>query len=282
MQEYAREVFSAYIPSNQGIKKAIKRGAIRVNGEPTTTGLWVQAKQSIELLDLQKTPPKVFQLRLEVVYEDDYLAVIVKPAGIVVSGNQYKTIQNALIYNLKPSEEKDALSWPRPLHRLDNPTSGLLLIAKTARAQTNLGQQFENKAIQKRYRAIVIGAISENGIFDNPVEGKAAKTTFQRVLEIPSLQNEWLSLLDLSPHTGRTHQLRIHLSQAGFPIVGDTIYGTEGHIFKEKGLFLSAVELSFWHPISQKQMRIKMEMPAKFESFLKRELRRWEKYNSGE
>ena len=243
------------------------------------TGFWVQPQQKIELLAIESMPSKVFQLQLEVVYEDECMAIIIKPAGITVSGNYYKTIQNALLFNLQPSQEKDALLCPRPVHRLDNPTSGLLLIAKTKQAQIHLSRQFENKTIQKRYRAIIVGTIPENGIFEEAIEEKSAKTSFQRLSKTPSLRNEYLSLVDLFPQTGRTHQLRIHLSKAGFPIVGDKIYGVPGEVFKEKGLFLAAVEISFRHPISQELMTIKMDMPAKFTSFLNRELRRWKKYN---
>jgi RluA family pseudouridine synthase len=271
-------IFKDYIPSTQGIKKAIKKGAIRVNDEVVGTGLWVEPNQKIELVDLENTPPKKYELALEVIFEDEYLAVINKPAGIVVSGNQYKTIQNALLFNLNPSQQKDALDWPLPVHRLDSPTSGLLLIAKTKQARIQLGQQFENKTIQKRYRAIAVGQIPESGEWNVPIEGAKGLTTFKTLKTIPSLQNEWLSLVDLFPHTGRTHQLRIHLSEAGFPIVGDKIYGKKGNILKGKGLFLTAVELKFIHPVHQNEVCLKIDMPHKFDSLIEREVRRWGKF----
>ena len=102
-----------------------------MNGKTGTTGLWIEVGFKIELIDLEINPPSIYELSLEVVYEDDDIAVINKPGGIVVNGNQFRTIQNMLLYNLHPSKVPNALKIPRPVHRLDAPTCGLLLIAKT-------------------------------------------------------------------------------------------------------------------------------------------------------
>ena len=102
---------------------------------------------------------------------------------------------------------------------------------------------------------------------------------YVRIKTVRSIKNDWLSLIDLFPLTGRTHQLRIHMSKLGFPILGDKLYGTEGLILKGKGLFLSAVELTFPHPKNNKTVNIKIDEPEKFEVFLNREERRWVKYN---
>lgn len=279
LYDYAAEIFPT-IPSRKGIKKAISREEIIVDGEKTTTGLWVKSGQKIELLESSINPPKEYQLKLEIVYEDEYFAVINKPAGIPVSGNQFRTIQNALIGNIKSSEEQDALRWPKPVHRLDSPTSGLLIIAKTASALVKLGQQFERKEIQKKYCAVVIGKTPEIGTIDFEIDGLKSSTAYKLIQTVPSLRNEHLSLVELSPKTGRTHQLRIHLSKLGFPILGDKLYGKKGEIFQGKGLFLSAVELKFVHPITDESLIIKADLPLKFKSLLERENRRWEKYNS--
>lgn len=279
LYDYAQQIFPT-IPSRKGIKKAIAREEIVVDGEKTSTGLWIKPGQKIDLLESNVNPPKAYNLKLEVLYEDEHFAVINKPAGIFVSGNQYRTIQNALIDNVKLSNEEDSLRWPKPVHRLDNPTSGLLIVAKTATALMKLGQQFENKEIKKKYCAIVIGKIPGTGTIDFEVDALKSSTDYKLNRFVPSLRNEYLSLVELFPKTGRTHQIRIHLSQLGFPIFGDKLYGNEGNVFKGKGLFLSAVELQFNHPITDIPLTIKTELPKKFKALLERETKRWEKYNS--
>jgi 23S rRNA pseudouridine1911/1915/1917 synthase len=279
LYDYAAEIFPL-IPSRKGIKKAIAREEIIVDGEKTTTGLWIKPGQKIELLESDINPPKAYNLDLEVVYEDGYFAVVNKPAGIPVSGNQFRTIQNALIGNIKVSKEADALRWPKPVHRLDSPTSGLLLIAKTAKTLVRLGQQFEKKEVHKKYCAIVIGKLPEKGSIDFDVDGLSSLTEYGLINVVPSLRNKYLSLVDLYPKTGRTHQLRIHLSKLGFPILGDKLYGNEGEILQGKGLFLCAIELQFNHPITDEPLIIKTELPYKFNALLERENKRWTKYNS--
>lgn len=275
--DYAMSIFPQ-IPSRKGVKKAIARGEIMIDDHKTTTGTWIKPGQKITLLEPQVNPPKEYQLNLEVVYEDEYFAVINKPAGITVSGNQFRTVQNALIGNVSISKEKDALRWPKPVHRLDSPTSGLLIIAKTASALVKLGQQFQDKTIHKKYCAIVIGKTPESGTIDFEIDGLKSITDYKLIKSVPSLKNEFLSLVELYPKTGRTHQLRIHLSQLGFPIMGDKIYGQQGAVFKGKGLFLSAIALSFKHPIIGSLLEIKIPKPLKFNSLMEREFRRFQKY----
>ena len=277
LSEYARQIFEI-IPSRKGIKKAIKRGEVRVDGEMGTTGHWVQPGQCIELVDLELKAPKVYELSLEVIYEDDFMAIVNKPAGIPVSGNQFRNIENCLLFNLRMSDKPDALKWPKPVHRLDVPTQGLLVVAKTVNARIKLGKQFEERAIQKQYQAVVMGQVPEKGLFDQMIEGRKAITSFQLSASVPSLRNGTLSLVDLFPETGRKHQLRIHLANAGFPILGDKQYGPEGKILKYKGLFLAAVGLTFPHPITGKELRISIKTPYKFRKTMERTKSRWDKY----
>jgi len=278
LSDYLLEIFPT-IPSKKGIKKAIKRKEVLVNGEISTTGYWVRANDKIELLESSVNPPKGYDLDLEVVFEDDYMAVINKPPGISVSGNQYRTIQNALIANITPSTQEDALRWAKPVHRIDNPTSGLLIIAKTARALVKLGQQFENKEIHKTYVAIVNGKLPENGIIDFDIDGLTSQTNYELIEVVPSLKNEFVSLVKLFPKTGRTHQIRKHLSQLGFPIVGDKLYADDSKVLNGKGLFLCALELSLSHPVLESKLNVKCPIPTKFKALLERENRRWEKFN---
>lgn len=239
----------------------------------------MQFGQVIDLLATPQSQPKLFELHLEVLYEDNFMAAIHKPAGFSVSGNTYKTIYNALPFNLQKSTEPDALPWPTPVHRLDNQTSGILLIAKTKTAQIALGNQFKNHTIQKKYCAVVIGKVLRNGKINSPIEDKTAETDFEVVNVVNSLRYEYLSLLNVFPKTGRTHQIRIHLSNIGHPVFGDKLYVEEKLLHRGKGLFLCACEISFLHPKSSEEMAIKIATPHKFESLLLREQRRWLNYN---
>jgi 23S rRNA pseudouridine1911/1915/1917 synthase len=278
LSDYARGLFTA-LPSRKSVAKAIKRGEIQIDGQPAQTATCIHPGQSIELLQKTTLFPKPFPMELELVFEDDELAVLNKPPGIEVSGNRFKTIQNALTHNLRASPRPDALAIPRPIHRLDYSTSGLLLIAKTAGAQLALSQQFEQRKTVKRYRAIVQGKPPEHGSIDIPINEKSALSEYVLVETAPSLKCGCISLVDLFPQTGRTHQLRIHMAHIGHPIVGDQQYGTEGPILRGKGLFLAAVELTFLHPESARTLKIEIDMPPKFNAHLLREKRRWKKYN---
>lgn len=267
------------LPSLNSIKKAIKEGDLLVNGNTVNTGTWIKNGDVIELYDSDKTPPKQYQLSIEVVYEDDYFAVINKPAGISVSGNQFRTIQNALIGNINISKLPNALKWPRPVHRLDNQTSGLLIVSKTVDSHILLGKMFEERRIEKTYYAIVMGKPSSMGEFNNNIDGQIARTKFEVINTVNSLRSEYLSLVKLVPLTGRTHQLRIHLSQNGFPILGDKLYGKSGLILLKDGLYLCATGLKLNHPITGEEMDVSIPLPYKFSKRLDNENRRWEKYN---
>ncbi len=207
------------------------------------------------------------------------MAVINKPAGITVSGNTFKTVFSALPFNLKSSSQTDALSSPTPVHRLDNQTSGLLLIAKTKTAQIELGKQFQNQTIQKKYCTIVIGKVFTNHTIDLPIENKNAETSLEIIRVVKSLKFNELSCLKVSPKTGRTHQIRIHLASIGHPILGDKLYGDKDLLHKGKGLFLCASEVKFLHPKTFKTIQLKVDLPHKFKSLLAREKRRWNTYN---
>jgi len=276
--DYAYGIFSS-IPSKSGIKKAIKRGLLTIDGQKAETGKWIKPGMKIELLAADETAPKPYKTPVEIVYEDDCIIVINKPSGLVTSGNQFKTATNVVFHHAKPSDAIDRLSWPKPVHRLDSATSGLLLFAKTANAQFQLQKQFENRAVKKRYLAVVNGKISEQGVIDIKIEGKEAYTAYHRINYVESLQNDWLSLVELFPETGRTHQLRIHLAKTGHPIVGDKLYGIKGDILKHKGLFLCATHLEITHTELNSPMVFEIEAPKKFNALLAREKRRWKKYN---
>lgn len=279
LSDYLPGVFQA-IPSRKGIKKAIDRGQVQVDGQVCGTAHWVMPGARISLHELPQQPPKPYPCPIRIVYEDEGLAVADKPAGLTVSGNHYRTVVNALVGKLQASPLPDALPWALPVHRLDAPTSGLLLLAKSRRAHLALGQAFEAREIQKEYQAIVCGQAKEAGQIDSPLDGKPALTHFQRLAEAPSLHCKHISWLRLSPHTGRTHQLRRHLSSIGLPILGDAAYWPEGlPLLKKKGLFLCATRLRFAHPLSGQAMDVAISPPEKFSRFWERSLARWEKFS---
>jgi len=273
LSDYCVDVFAAYIPSRKGIKKAIKRELMYINGAIATTGRFVKRGDIIELKQVVKEPHKGYFVDFQIVYEDDSMAIINKPAGIDVSGNKLRTIQNAL-GTLVRSEAKDALAWPQPAHRLDNQTSGLLVIAKTASKLIELGRQFEQRSVRKRYHAVVMGSPEPTGYWKSKIEGKPSRTTYRVIRTVRSLRSQCLSLLELYPETGRTHQLRIHCSESGYPILGDKLYGPEGNTLKHKGLFLAATGLIF-----EDGSDFQIKPPAKFDSFMKGEARRYNKYH---
>jgi RluA family pseudouridine synthase len=260
------------IPSRKGIKKAIKRGAVQVNGVTASTGHWVKAGERIELYDLQPQPPKPFPLDIPIVYEDDYLLIVDKPAGLPVSGNHFRTLVNALVNQTQPSPLPDALPWAMPVHRLDAPTSGLVVVAKCRSAQTLLGQAFEGRKVKKTYYALVCGTAPAAGKIEEPLDGKAAITTFEKEAEYPNPYCGTISALRLHPHTGRTHQLRRHMAYMGCPILGDKEYTpAERPLLRKKGLFLCAIQLELPHPADGTILKAASSPPKKFARFTEKQ-----------
>lgn len=281
LSDYAAGMFR-HIPTRKGMKKAIGRGEVFVNGTRATTGKYVRAGDVVELYDAEVKVQPRFDFAIEVIYEDEDLAVVNKPAGLVTAGHQFRTLQHCLPHNLRPSNAVPALKYPRPVHRLDAPTSGLVIVAKTPASLYHLGEMFALRKVEKTYRAVVIGRPAECGTWDAPIEEKPSLTHYQTLQTVPSLRNKHLSLLQLSPLSGRTHQIRKHTSDAGFPIFGDKIYGTPGEIYHGKGLFLAAVGLRFSHPLTGRKIDIFIETPPKFLSLLRREARRFTTFNAEE
>lgn len=235
-----------------------------VNGQIATSGLYINGGERIELKSFtEKKQRRQVVLYLKVLYEDVYLAVVEKPAGMAVSGNRFLTVANALEQNLQKSEALDAVV-PKPVHRLDYPTTGALMVGKTSSAIIQLNQLFENKQIQKVYYAVTIGKMDSKGRVEAPIDGKASVSEYEVEKTIVSERFGYLNLVRLHPKTGRRHQLRKHLASIGNPILGDTDYGKQGLVLKGKGLYLHAYSLQFIHPVAETSLMVKSELPKKF------------------
>ena len=287
LNSYAPKVFPL-VASKAKAKKAIVNGEITVNGLKVNYDAKVYPGDKLALGERKvrndkKRLKKVLELKIEVVFEDEHLGILNKPGGIPVNGNTFKTLENTLPFNLDYSKEEDALHIMRPLHRLDGPTSGLVLVAKTERSQVIMGQQFENKTIRKRYKAVVIGILeNKKGKINSPVDNKKSLTEYEVIEEFRSQKYGHLTLIDLYPITGRTHQLRIHMSSLGHPIVGDKFYSENVEVLNGKGLFLCSDKVWFNHPITGKKIEIGTEIPNKFQAFTKRENERFLRINNQE
>jgi len=201
---------------------------------------------------------KIYELELEIAYEDEHLAIVNKPAGLTTSGNQFRTLKNALLHNLKILNHYT----PRPIHRLDRATSGLIIVARSSAARVQLGDMLEAGKITKTYTAIVMGDPEDKGQLQQPIDGKEAVSSYTVVKR--SADKKYAQV-NLSPITGRTHQLRIHTAIAGWPILGDKLYGNKKG--PGKGLFLCAFHLELNHPITQTKLNVTIDLPYKFVKF---------------
>ena len=205
---------------------------------------------------------------MDVIYEDEYLAIINKPPGVEVSGNKRYTIANALDKALKKSNQEDALLRPEPIHRLDYPTSGCLLIGKTSTSVMKLNRAFQEKKIDKVYYAITIGKQKTSGTIKSPLDGKSCISHFEVIDTVASMKYEVLNLVKLIPETGRKHQLRKQLYAIGNPIYGDQKYkfnNTDKAI--NKSLMLHSYQIRFM--IKDKKYTYTALLPDHFKKILK-------------
>lgn len=275
LSEYALGKFLG-LPSRNAVKKAIRRGEVQVDGQPGQTSTWVQPGQRVSWHPSASVPPKPYHMALRFPFCDEHVAIVWKPAGLVVRGNQFRTLENALVHNLSASSATDALPWPQPVHRLDAATRGLVMVARSERAKVRLSQLLAERQVVKRYLALVMGLAPDAGHWRSPIGGQPAASRFERLDAVRSLRNDWLSLLALWPHTGRTHQLRIHAAEAGHAILGDPLYSPPEATMQHKGLFLAAVGLRLPHPVQPDQKIVVAEaLPHKFRQRLVREARMW-------
>ena len=264
-----------------------------LNGTAIDTVTCVSAGDRLTL-DLARVPlPPVFEMKLDIAFVDEHFAVVCKPPGLVTSGNGLRrTLSLALPFNLQRSSERTALLVPRPVHRLDAGTQGLVLVARTSDASVALGAALAGRNVRKRYRAIVAGRLDGKGCVDIDVGSKTAKSSFVAVEHTRSLHlpSGWMTTVDLWPHTGRKHQLRVHMASLGHPILGDKLYldrASGDKLLKHKGLFLAAIELELDHPVrravngSPERVHVEIAEPTRFAKFRQQNARRWDKHHEG-
>lgn len=265
--------------SRETIKRWIDEKNVLVNGKPTKPSYKVQEndKISVKPEKVKEISLKAQDIPIEVLYEDEDILVVNKPKGMVVhpaNGNPDGTLVNAVMAICK-----DSLSGiggeirPGIVHRLDKDTSGAIIIAKNDKSHMILSDMLKNHEIEKTYIALVRGIVKENEATINmPIarsttdrkkmsvarEGKNAVTHF-KVLKRFNEHNA--TLLEVKIETGRTHQIRVHLSQIGYPIIGDEVYSNGKNEWGIHGQCLHAKSLRFKHPISGKEMYIEAEIP---------------------
>jgi len=243
-------------------------------------------------------PEHVLDVQLALLYEDDHIAVVVKPRGMPVQGRGLgrETVKTALMNLLSPSKAIGILNRPHHVHRIDAPTGGLLVAAKTNVALQELSRAFADREVKKRYLAVCDGRLEGKGSVDRPLQGAHAYTEYDVIQTKRRDDGTWISLVRLSPHTGRQHQLRRHMQSLGHPIVGDTRYGNRRTRVKTDGrgppgevesngetepgsdqhraqdaqsLFLWASALTLRHPTTKQAYTFAVEPPSAFSELLR-------------
>ena len=272
------------IVSRAAIQRMLDDGDILVNGKIVKASYKVSSGDKVELTikDAEEIDIKPEDIPLDIVYEDSDILVVNKQKGLVVhpgNGNPDGTLVNAIM-----AKCKDGLSGvggkirPGIVHRIDKDTSGLLIIAKNDNAHINLSEQIKNHEVKKTYLALVRGNIKNNSFtVDMPIgrsdkdrtkmavsrNGKNA-ITHVKVLE----RFGEYTYVEVNIETGRTHQIRVHLSQIGYPIVGDYVYSNGKNPFGVEGQMLHSYRLEFVHPTTKKKMSLEAKLPKYFEDVL--------------
>ena len=282
--------------SRARLQRLIDDQDVLVNGRSVKSAYKLRVGDEIEV-ELSPGPSASFapeNIPLDVVYEDEHLVVVNKPAGLVVhpaAGVDSGTLANALAYRFQRLSATGGAIRPGIVHRLDKDTSGLMVVAKTEPGHENLSDQFRARTVFKRYVALVYGVVKQpQGRIEQPIARDSRNRTRMAVVpggrEALSLytvrrQYDVFTLVDIELKTGRTHQIRVHLSWLKHPVVGDALYsgGRENsvqdpqrraQIRKLSRQFLHAGELAFNHPATGERMQFVAPLPPELARFLER------------
>jgi 23S rRNA pseudouridine1911/1915/1917 synthase len=275
--------------SRQVAKRLIKSGEITVNDRPSRPSYRVQVDDEIVVRLPVELPEPVLPeaIPLNVIYEDDAFLVVDKPAGMVVHpalGHPSGTLVNALLAHCPQVAQAGGPDRAGIVHRLDKDTSGLILAAKDEATRAALQRQFKRRQVAKTYLALVEDHVHpREGIIDAPIgrnkrqrkqmavvrSGRPAQTMYRVVEHLTDH-----TLLEVRPHTGRTHQVRVHLAWMGYPIVGDTVYGYRRQRLLQDRHFLHAARLRFSHPGTGEEVTFEAPLPPQLAAVLERLRRR--------
>ena len=267
-------------------QRMIEQGNALVNGKKQKVAYKILEGDviTIEKVEAKPIELKAQEIPIEIIYEDKDIIVVNKPKGMVVhpaNGNPDGTLVNAIMAICK-----DSLSGiggeirPGIVHRLDKDTSGLLIVAKNDKAHVNMSEQIKNHEVKKTYISLVRGVVKENeATIDMPIGRSTSdrkkmavvKNGRNAVTHIKVLKryNKY-TLLEINIETGRTHQIRVHLSHIGFPIIGDYTYSNGKNEFGVVGQCLHAKCLEFKHPITGEKMKLEAPLPVYFEKILEK------------
>ena len=271
--------------SRSYIAKLIEEGKVLVNNKQEKASFKVKENDDILLMDIEQKVSEIKEedIPLDVVYEDDDIMIINKVQGMVVhpaNGHYSGTLVNALMYQADSLSSINGVVRPGIVHRIDKDTSGLICVAKNDVAHNFLAEQLKNHQMSRTYVALVRGVIKENhGTINMPIgrdshdrqkmavtreNSKEAITHFD-VLKRYSDN----TLIECHLVTGRTHQIRVHLSYIGYPVEGDPLYG--GRSYKKLysgGQLLTAIKLKLIHPRTKKEMEFEIKLPSYFQNIL--------------
>ena len=265
-------------------QKLIENGQVLVNGKLPKASYKTKLgdRVEIEILEPKETNLEAQDIPLDIVYEDDDILVVNKQKGMVVhpgNGNLDGTLVNAVLNHCKGNLSGiGGEIRPGIVHRLDKDTSGLIVIAKNDKAHINLSKQIQDRKVKKIYTALVRGIIPEDtATIDMPIgrsntdrkkmavrkDGKEAITHIKVIKRY-----EKYTLIRVKIDTGRTHQIRVHMAEIGYPVVGDEVYSNGKNEFNVHGQMLHSTSLDFIHPITGKQMHFEAPLPKYFEDVL--------------
>ena len=272
--------------SRSQISSLNNKGKILVNGKIQKNGykLCFHDEINIEIEEKKELSFKPEDIALDVVYEDDDMIVINKPQGLCVHPaikNEEHTLVNALTYRFKNLSDVNGMFRLGIVHRLDKDTSGLMVVAKNNKAHINLQKQIQTKACKRKYLALVVGSFSEHdGVIDKNLtrskknrlkyevcadfEGRTA-LTYYKTIQI----YKGYSLVEFELKTGRTHQIRVHASYLGHPIVGDKLYGLKDK-FNLQGQLLTSYSLTLLQPTSGETLHFEIPLPDYFQNVLEK------------